>query len=144
MCSTHSIHLKEYIFQDIIDVMVWDVEYTDQFEEWFDSLDPGAQEDILVSVGLLEERGPSLGRPHVDTLEGTRHPNLKELRTQSKGRPLRTLFAFDPRRIAILLIAGDKTGNRRFYDAMIPLAEELYDEHLEELRKEAKHGEKDR
>ncbi len=61
---------------------------------------------------------------------------MKELRTQSKGRPLRTFYAFDPRRLAILLIGGDKTGDDRFYDRMIPLADRLYDEHLEELRED--------
>jgi hypothetical protein len=80
--------------------------------------------------------GPHLGRPHVDTLQGSRHPNLKELRTQHQGRPLRTLFAFDPRRCAILLIGGDKAGDERFYDRMLPLADRLYDAHLDALRRE--------
>jgi hypothetical protein len=66
----------------------------------------------------------------------SRHANKKELRTQSKGRPLRTFFAFDPRRHAILLIGGDKTGDDRFYERMIPLADRLYDQYLEEIRKE--------
>lgn len=61
---------------------------------------------------------------------------MKELRTQSQGRPLRTLFAFDPRRNAILLIGGDKTGENRFYEKMIPLADRLYDKHLKELKDE--------
>lgn len=61
---------------------------------------------------------------------------MKELRTQHQGRPLRTLFAFDPRRAAILLIGGDKTGDKRFYERLIPIADRLFDEYLEELRKE--------
>jgi hypothetical protein len=61
---------------------------------------------------------------------------MKELRTQSRGKPLRTLYAFDPRRCAILLIGGDKTGDDRFYDKILPLADHLYDEHLKELKKE--------
>jgi hypothetical protein len=86
-------------------------------------------------VKLLQQLGPLLGRPHADTVKGSRHSNMKELRTQHRGRPLRTLFAFDPRRSAILLIGGDKTGDDRFYDRMIPLADRLYDEHLHELRR---------
>ena len=75
-----------------------------------------------------------MSRPYADTVEGSKHPNMKELRTQSKGNPLRTLFAFDPRRCAILLIGGDKTGDKRFYEKMIPLADRLYQEHLKELK----------
>lgn len=77
-----------------------------------------------------------LGRPYADTVKGSRHANMKELRTQSLGRPLRTFFAFDPRRAAILLIGGDKTGDKRFYDRMIPVADRLYDEHVARLRRE--------
>ena len=75
-------------------------------------------------------------RPHADTVKGSRHANMKELRTQHAGRPLRTFFAFDPRRCAILLIGGDKSGDQRFYERMIPKADDLYDEHLAALRKE--------
>ena len=87
-------------------------------------------------MGLLERLGPHLQRPHADTIKGSKHPNLKELRTQHRGRPLRTLYAFDPRRMAILLIGGDKTGDARFYDRMVPLADRLYHEHLKALKKE--------
>lgn len=80
--------------------------------------------------------GPNLGRPHVDTVKGSKHGNMKELRSQCQGRPLRTFFAFDPRRSAILLIGGEKTGAKRFYVEMIPLADRLYDEHLQGLRDE--------
>jgi hypothetical protein len=115
---------------------VWEVEYTDAFGLWWDTLDADEQESVAMSVELLRQLGPRLSRPHADTLKGSRHSNMKELRTQHAGRPLRTLFAFDPRRSAILLIGGDKTGDRRFYDRMIPLADDLYDEHLAQLRKE--------
>ncbi|MGA9418365.1 MAG: type II toxin-antitoxin system RelE/ParE family toxin [Candidatus Cybelea sp.] len=120
--------------------MAWEVEFTDQFGKWWDRLDADGQEDIRASVKLLQAVGPTLGRPHADTVDGSRHANMKELRTQSNGRPLRTFFAFDPRRTAILLIAGDKTGDNRFYQTMIPIADKLYDEHLEELTKEITHG----
>jgi hypothetical protein len=113
----------------------WDVEYTDEFGDWWDTLSEDEQESLAVSVELLRQLGPGLPRPHADTLKGSKHPNMKELRTQHKGRPMRTMFAFDPRRCAILLIGGDKTGDNRFYDKMIPLADSLYDQHLKSLRR---------
>ena len=79
---------------------------------------------------------------YVDTPKGSRHKNMKELRTQSKGDPLRTFFAFDPNRSAILLIGGDKTGDKRFYDRMIPVADDLFDRRLAELKKKKKKKEK--
>ncbi|MEX2317190.1 MAG: type II toxin-antitoxin system RelE/ParE family toxin [Pirellulales bacterium] len=115
---------------------MWDVEYTDEFGVWWDSLDEDQQASLEASIRLLEEFGPQLSRPHADTVQGSRHGNMKELRTQSQGRPLRTFFAFDPRRSAILLIGGDKTGDDRFYERMIPLADRLYDQYLDDIRKE--------
>jgi hypothetical protein len=116
--------------------VAWKVEYTDEFGLWWTSLTEDEQADLSASVELLELHGPQLGRPHVDTINGSRHSNLKELRTQSGGKPLRTFFAFDPRRTAILLIGGDKTGDKRFYDRMIPIADDLYDAYLREIQKE--------
>ncbi len=113
---------------------MWDVEVSDTFERWWQTLDESEQESLLASILLLRQLGPMLGRPYADTVKGSRHSNMKELRTQHRGRPLRTLFAFDPRRTAILLIGGDKTGDDRFYERVIPLADRLYDEHLEKLR----------
>lgn len=113
---------------------MWEIEHTDEFETWWQTLDEDEQTSVSASVELLRQLGPQLPRPHADTLNGSRHSNMKELRTQHQGRPLRTLFAFDPRRTAILLIGGDKTGDKRFYDRMIPLADQLYDDHLEELK----------
>lgn len=115
---------------------MWEIEYTDDFGDWWDSLAEDEQDSVRFGVELLIMNGPSLGRPHVDTVSGSKHANMKELRTQHRGRPLRTFFAFDPRRAAILLIGGDKTGNQRFYDEMIPVADRLYDEHLEQLEEE--------
>jgi hypothetical protein len=115
---------------------VWDVEFTDEFGMWWGQLDTDEQESPAASVELLRQLGPHLSRPHADTLKDSRHSNMKELRTQHQGRPIRTLFAFDPRRCAILLIGGDKTGDDRFYAKMIPLADDLYDEHLAMLRRE--------
>jgi hypothetical protein len=116
--------------------MTWDVEYTDAFGQWWTSLTEGEQESLAASVRLLEVRGPALGFPHSSAIHGSRHGHLRELRTQNEGRPLRTLYAFDPRRSAILLIGGDKTGHDRWYRMWIPIADRLYDEHLAQLRHE--------
>lgn len=116
--------------------MSWDVEYTVDFEDWWNSLDEEEQDSVRASVELLMDVGPNLGRPHVDTVKDSMHSNMKELRTQHKGRPYRTFFAFDPRRTAILLIGGDKTGDDRFYQRMIPQADILYDVYLEEIKRE--------
>ena len=114
----------------------WTVEYTDEFGEWFAALSETEQDAVDRGVRLLEALGPSLGRPHVDTVKGSRHSNMKELRTQARGKPLRTFFAFDPRQAAILLIGGDKSGDRRFYRRLIPVADVLYARYLAELREE--------
>ena len=129
-------HLTWAFPRDYSPYVEWMVEYTDQFEEWWEGLTEGEQINVDAKVRLLEQRGPALGRPHVDTIQGSRHPNMKELIVQHAGRPYRVLFAFDPRRCAILLIGGDKTGNDRWYEEHIPIADRLYDEHLETLRRE--------
>ena len=116
--------------------MEWDVEFTDEFEDWWTSLNEEEQTSIDASVQLLIEYGPNLKRPHSDTVNGSKHNNMKELRTQHQGRPLRTFFAFDPNRTAILLIGGDKTGDNRFYDQMVPIADELFDVYLAEIQEE--------
>ena len=115
---------------------MWEVEYTDEFEQWWSSLTEDEQVSIAASVQLLEDRGPSLGFPHSSGINGSKHGHMRELRTQHDGNPFRTLYAFDPRRAAILLIGGDKTGDDRWYITNVPIADRLYDEHLEELRKE--------
>ena len=117
---------------------MWEVEYTDEFGQWWHELDEDEQESVVASVELLKALGPGLPRPHADTVKGSRFRNMKELRTQHQGRPLRTFFAFDPLRNAILLIGGDKTGDGRFYERMIPVADRLYAEHLAELEEEGK------
>ena len=91
---------------------------------------------MVAKVELLEERGPSLPYPYSSNVKSSRHGVMRELRVQSGGRPIRVFYAFDPRRTSILLIGGDKTGNDRFYEEYVPVADGLYDEHLEELRKE--------
>ena len=91
---------------------------------------------VFASVGLLEMHGPQLGHPHSSGIASSRHSRMRELRAQHRGRPLRVLYAFDPRRAAILLIGGDKTGNDRWYEEFVPRADRLYDEHLAELKRE--------
>ena len=116
--------------------MTWQVEYTDEFGKWWDELEQPERAAIEALVQLLEERGPALGFPHSSGINGSKHGHMRELRTQRGGKPLRTLYAFDPRRMAILLIGGDKTGSSRWYDVHVPIADRLYDEHLEQLRRE--------
>ncbi len=114
---------------------MWEIEVTDEFIAWYDGLDQGQVEAVGGAMERLQEYGPTLTRPLADTLKGSRHANMKELRPP--GGHLRILFAFDPRRMAILLIGGDKTGRwREWYREAIPLADNLYDEHLETLKKE--------
>jgi hypothetical protein len=111
---------------------VWDVEGTDEFADWFGGLSRPDQVKVEASIEWLEERGPGLGRPWVDSLEGTR---LKEL--IPRGGHIRILFRFDPRQTGILLIGGNKEGLwDRWYKRMIPEAEKLYQTYLEDLRKE--------
>lgn len=117
----------------------WQVEHTNDFEAWWEALTESEQESIIAVVSILESRGPELPFPFSSGIRASRHRHMRELRVQSRGRPLRVLYAFDPRRIAILLIGGDKTGDRRFYEQMIPLADALYDAHLRELEEE-QHG----
>jgi hypothetical protein len=114
----------------------WEIEYTDEFGVWWDALTDSEQESVRASVKLLGDFGPNLRFPHSSGTNGSRHDHMRELRIQHAGRPYRVLYAFDPRRCAILLIGGDKTGNDRWYEENVPIADRLYDEHLAALRKE--------
>jgi hypothetical protein len=126
--------------------MGWEVEYTDEFERWWGNLSEEEQEEISAKVELLEIFGPVLPRPHSDVIVTSRHSNMKELRgsvvAQNHRAELRVLYAFDPRRAAILLIGGDKTGNPKWYEQFVPVADDLFDEHLRSLKKEVKRGKK--
>lgn len=105
------------------------------FESWWEQLSADEQERVTAAVELLEQNGPALGRPIVDTLEGSRHPNVKELRP--RGGHIRVLFAFDPRRTAILLCGGDKSGLwSAWYAEAIPAADKLFEEHLQAIADE--------
>lgn len=116
--------------------MSWEVEFTDEFEEWWQGLAEAVQDAIDRSVHLLEAKGPALPFPHSSDIKGSKHGNMRELRVQLGGQPYRIFYAFDPRRAAILLIGGNKTGDDNFYDRMIPIADRIYDQHLEELARE--------
>ncbi|MDH2431054.1 type II toxin-antitoxin system RelE/ParE family toxin [Pokkaliibacter sp. MBI-7] len=117
--------------------MSHEVEYTDEFEVWWNALTESEQVSVTASVELLEQHGPNLPHPHSSAISGSRHGHMRELRIQHSGHPYRIFYAFNPRRMAILLIGGDKTGNKRFYDQFIPVADRLYDEHLMELEQES-------
>ena len=114
---------------------MWEIDRTDELAEWVKSLDDDAREAIFKNLLILKEIGPALGRPYVDTIKESRHKNMKELRTQNKKRLFRIFFIFDPERKAVLLIGGDKRGDKRFYKEMIPLADDLYDKYLSLRRK---------
>jgi hypothetical protein len=116
--------------------MTWSVEHTDEFAEWYHDLSEGQQDDITAAGLLLMEQGPQLPFPYSSGINGSKHTHMRELRVQSGGRPLRVFYAFDPRRSAVLLIGGDKTGDGRFYERMVPIADELYDVYIAEIRKE--------
>ena len=117
---------------------MWEIEYTDEFEVWWETLNEEEQKRISFSVNLLREFGTSLSFPHCTEIKQSKHNNMRELRSQYNGRPYRTFYAFDPRRVAVLLIGGDKTGDDRFYLTMIPKADKIYDDYLQEIKEETK------
>lgn len=113
---------------------MYHVETTDEFEAWFDEQSLVVKKRMLENLKLLEQYGRQLARPYADTLYGSKFSNMKELRVQVGGDPYRAFYAFDPIRQAIVLCAGNKVGNeKQFYKEMIPLADELYQRHLDKL-----------
>ena len=118
---------------------VWEVDI-ELIDDWLKAVDDDTYDQIGAAIEVLAEHGPGLGRPLVDSIVGSRHKNMKELRPGSSGRSeLRILFAFDPRRRAILLVAGDKQGAwAKWYRKNLPVADDRYDEHLENLKKGGK------
>jgi hypothetical protein len=117
--------------------MTWDVALDDAFAEEFQALPADVQDELLARAQLLAQFGPSLGRPAVDTLKGSAHANMKELRFDAADGVWRVAFAFDPKRTAILLVAGDKAGvsQKKFYKQLIRKADERFAAHLARLRK---------
>jgi hypothetical protein len=116
--------------------VAWQVEGTHEFAGWFLGLTDEEQADVGRVVELLVEHGPALPFPYSSGIVGSRHRHMRELRIQHQGRPYRVLYAFDPRRAAILLLGGDKTGHNRWYEENVPIADDRYDEYLRELKKE--------
>lgn len=118
--------------------MGWTVLFHSAFDAEFADLQENVQDEVLAQAKLLEEFGPTLGRPRVDTLKGSRHPNMKELRFDAADGVWRVAVAFDPKRQGILLVAGDKSGGseKRFYRQLIRKADDRFDEHLSRPKKE--------
>ncbi|MGG7445052.1 type II toxin-antitoxin system RelE/ParE family toxin [Kosakonia oryzendophytica] len=110
---------------------MWQITMTKTFDNWFSTLGERDRASVLAALMVLREKGPGLPRPWADTVKGSRYSNMKELRIQSRGDPLRVFFAFDPQRVGILLCAGSKAGHeKRFYDVMIPTADREFRHHL--------------
>ncbi|MFW2103493.1 type II toxin-antitoxin system RelE/ParE family toxin [Acinetobacter guillouiae] len=112
---------------------MWTVITTDLFNEWLEQQDDSTQEKVLAAMVVLQQLGPSLGRPLVDTVNDSKFTNMKELRVQHRGKPLRAFFIFDPLRQAIVLCIGNKGGKKRFYKEMLDIAEQQYELHLSTL-----------
>lgn len=111
---------------------MWQIDRSKEIIEWILTVDDDAKEAILKNLMILKKEGPALGRPYVDTLKASKHKNLKELRVQCKKQVIRILFIFDPERKALLLVGGDKRGDKNFYKKMIPKADAIYDRYLKE------------
>jgi hypothetical protein len=113
--------------------VAWEVEFSDEFGQWWDTLTAAEQKSVDFSVSLLQQAGPTLRMPHSSGVETSRYAHMRELRIQHEGRPYRVLYAFDQRRIAMLLTGGDKTGNDRWYEEYVPRADAIYDRHQREI-----------
>lgn len=120
--------------------MAWNIEFHPAFAEEYKELSEVVQDGLLAELGLLEKYGPQLNRPHVDTLNDSKHANMKELRFSADGGIWRAAFAFDPKRQAIVLVAGNKSGGseKRFYKQLIKKADARFDDHLARLKEERK------
>jgi hypothetical protein len=120
--------------------MKWTVKFLDEFEPEFYDLPQEVKDEMLAEASFVEMLGPETGRPHVDKLHGSDHANMKELRFEAANGEWRVAFAFDPKRQAILLVAGDKTGvsDKKFYKRLIEKADERYSRHVEKLKAEEK------
>jgi hypothetical protein len=120
--------------------MAWETAFDEECAEWILGVDAEVRTAILAAILLLAERGPRLGRPYVDGIKGSEFKNMKELRVQQGGDPWRVLFAFDPKRKAILLVGGCKAGDKRWYKTNIPIADARFKRHLAKLKGTKDHG----
>ena len=116
--------------------MAWDVEVTDEFKAWWTGLTEAERISVERAVLLLEDHGPQLPFPYSSGVSGSRHSAMRELRVQHQGHPYRVLYIFDPRRVALLLLGGDKTGDDRWYEKNVPLADQIYHDYLAEMEEE--------
>ena len=116
--------------------MPWEVEFTDEFLEWWNGITEGEKGSVSNTVNQLDENGVTLRHPHSSGIRSSRHSHMRELKVDGGRSPIRVFYAFDPRRTSILLIGGHKTDGDRFYRQYVPIADRLYDQYLEELRQE--------
>ena len=116
--------------------MPWTVVFAPEFEPEFDDLPAAVQDELLAQAGVIEQLGPAAKRPRVDTLKGSRHANMKELRFDAADGVWRVAFVFDPQRKAVLLVAGDKSGQSEqpFYRRLIAKADKRFEAHLERVK----------
>lgn len=113
----------------------YEVEYTNAFGRWWAGLLPDEQKKVDAVIRMLEVLGPNLQFPYSSSMKGSSYRHMRELRIQHRGRPYRILYAFDPRRTAVLLLGGDKTGDDRWYERFVPEADRLYEAHLREIER---------
>ncbi|HBV6392382.1 TPA: type II toxin-antitoxin system RelE/ParE family toxin [Klebsiella aerogenes] len=112
---------------------MWTVLFSQRFDDWLSEQDAALQEKVLADLLKLKVYGPELSRPYADTIKGSRYKNMKELRVQFSGNPIRAFYAFDPIRRAIVLCAGDKSNDKRFYEKLVRIAEDEFEAHLKAL-----------
>ena len=117
--------------------MTWTVVLCDAFLEELAAFEPGLRNELLAELRHLEAFGPKLGRPKVDTLKGSKFANMKELRFIYRRDPYRFFFAFDPDRQAVVLVGGNKSGDKRFYERLIPVADARFADYLRQQTEEA-------
>ncbi len=122
--------------------MPYEVEVSDEFRDWYEPLSEAEQLSVEKVVLMLEEAGPALGFPYSSGIQQSKFNHMRELRIQHEGRPYRVLYAFDPVRSAFLILGGDKTGDDRWYETMVPKADAIYQDHLKALQKEQQRAEK--
>jgi hypothetical protein len=128
--------IDNIVLMQYIAAMPWSLMYLAEYENWRDGQEEGLQDEAAAQLDVLKKFGPTLGRPRVDTLKDSSLPNLKELRFFYKGAPIRILFAFDPKQQGVIILGGDKSGDKRWYKRNIPIAERLYAAQLEKQKKE--------
>jgi hypothetical protein len=122
--------------------MPYEVEVSDEFRDWYEPLSEAEQLSVERVVLMLVEAGPALAFPYSTGIRQSKFSHMRELRIQHEGRPYRVLYAFDPVRSAFLILGGDKTGDDRWYDTMVPKADAIYTEHLKALQEEQKRASK--